>query len=381
MNAMDILTPASSALGIVGGVHSLLNGQQMSRDNAYYQYKMQLGLMDKQQQYASANAAVDYQRQRALLRDTASLQKTGRQLSGLSTAGDFNGSASVSPISAPSAPSAPSIADPNQTMLSGISAAQGAVKDLISNRYANAQAENLELDNEIKRNSLPELTEGSKGRGKSDWAAGQKATAFLPSDVKTAKANAIVADNEAWKSENEAAYASANAFANAQTAYNNMLSAKQAFELAKQQYKKGDLEYQLAQELYDYQVQEAQQTVKNLRKQGDAIDASAAASRAAADDSRSHVSVNRAQASSIAEDTKSKRLANQFSRDSYSARLQAIKLQSLPKDLYTKIQLWRSNGTFEKLDGLQQLGYGIYEALHEIGVKPKDIASILKVLK
>lgn len=381
MNATDILNSASSALGLVGGLHSLLNGQQMSRSNAYYQYKMQLGLMDKQQQYASANAALDYIRQRALLRDSASLQKAGRQLSGLSTAGDFNGSASVSPISPPSVPSAPSIADPNQTMLSGISAAQGAVRDLISNQYAKAQAENLELDNEIKRNSLPELTQGSKGRGKSDWAAGQKATASLPYDVNTAKANSIKADNEAWQSENDAAYSSANAYANAQTAYNNMLSAKQAFELAKQQFKKGDLEYQLAQELYDYQVDQAKQTVVNLRKQGAAIDASAAASRAAAEDSRSHVNVNRASASNIAEDTKSKRLANQFTRDSYSYRLQAIKLQSLPKDLYTKIQLWRSNGTFEKLDGLQQLGYGLYEALYEVGLQPKDIANIIKLLK
>jgi hypothetical protein len=382
MGALDVLNGISSGVGIAGGLTSLIFGQSQARKQARYQQKMQLQLMDKQQQYAKENAATDYARQRALITDNASLEKRGKQLAGLSTAGDFgNGSASVSPISAPSAPSAPTIADPNQTLLNGLSMAQNSVKDLISNRYANAQADSLELDNEIKRKSLPELTLGSKGRGKSDWAQGQRATGTLPYDIKTAKANAIQSDNAAWQSENDAAYSSANAFANAQTAYNNMLSAKQAFELAKQQFRKGDLEYQLAQDLYDYQVDQAKQTVVNLRKQGVAIDASADASRAAAADSRSHVNVNRASASNIAEDTKSKRLANQFTRDSYSDRLQAIKLQSLPKDLYTKIQLWRSNGTFEKLDGLQQLGYGLYEALHEIGVKPKDIANIIKLLK
>lgn len=325
MGAMDILNPISTGVGIVGGLSSLIFGQSQARKQARYQQRMQLQLMEKQQQYAKENAATDYARQRALITDNASLEKSGRQLAGLSTAGDFGkGSASVSPISAPSAPSAPNLPDPNQTLLNGLQMAQGSLKDLISNRYANAQAESLELDNEIKRKSLPELTAGSKGRGRSDWAAGQKATGTLQSDIKTAKATAISADNAAWASENEAAYASANAFANAQTAYNNMLSAKQAFELAKQQYKKGDLEYQLAQELYQYQVQEAQQTVANLRKTGRKID----------------VETNNAvkQGQVIDEQIFGQRLNNKYLRKTMASRIKSVDLDNLNKKLEAKLK-------------------------------------------
>ena len=325
MGAMDILNPISAGVGIVGGLSSLVFGQSQARKQARYQQRMQLQLMEKQQQYAKENAATDYARQRALITDNATLEKRGKQLAGLSTAGDFgNGSASVSPISAPSAPSAPNLPDPNQTLLNGIQMVQGSLKDLIANRYATAQAESLELDNEIKRNSLPELTAGSKGRGKSDWAAGQKATGTLQSDIKTAKANAISADNAAWVSENDAAYASANAFANAQTAYNNMLSAKQAFELAKQQYKKGDLEYQLAQDLYQYQVQEAQQTVANLRKTGRKID----------------VETNNAvkQGQFIDEQIFGKRLENKYLRKTMASRIRSVNLDNLNKKLDAKLK-------------------------------------------
>lgn len=325
MGAHDILNGISSGVGIAGGLTSLIFGQSQARKQARYQQKLQLQLMDKQQQYAKENAATDYSRQRALITDNASLEKRGKQFAGLSTAGDFgNGSASVSPISAPSAPSAPTIADPNQTLLNGLSMAQNSVKDLISNRYANAQADSLELDNEIKRKSLPELTLGSKGRGKSDWAQGQRATGTLPSDIKTAKASALSADNAAWISENDAAYSSANAFANAQTAYNNMLSAKQAFELAKQQYKKGDLEYQLAQDLYQYQVDEAKQTVLNLRKTGRKID----------------VETNNAvkQGKYIDEQVFGQRLNNDYLRKTMSKRIKSLDLDNLNKRLDAKLK-------------------------------------------
>lgn len=42
--------------------------------------------------------------------------------------------------------------------------------------------------------------------------------------------------------------------------------------------------------------------------------------------------------------------------------------------------MWRRNGTFEKLDGLQQAGYGIYEALHDSGIKSQDALQLLKYL-
>ena len=271
---------ASSAVGAVGGVASLLFGGSQQRKQARYQMRLQQQLNQQQQQYARENAATAYQRQRDLTRDTALLQKTGQQQAGLSTAGDFGGSAaSVSPIAPPSAGSAPSLPDPNASMLAGIQAIQASANSLVQNRTAQAQAEGLELQNDIMRQSLPQKVAGAQGEGMSKYAAGKKATATLPTDIQQSKDTAKLTNNELWKSDNDAAFASANAFNNANTLLAQSLQAHELYEKAKQDKSMSAEQLQLFKDTYDFAVQSARQNVINLKKQGALFDAQAFASR------------------------------------------------------------------------------------------------------
>lgn len=271
---------ASSAVGAVGGVASLLFGGSQQRKQARYQMRLQQQLNAQQQQYARENAATAYQRQRDLSRDTALLQKTGQQQAGLSTAGDFGGSAaSVSPIAPPSAGSAPSLPDPNASMLAGIQAIQASANSLVQNRTAQAQAEGLELQNDIMRKSLPQKVAGAQGEGMTKYAEGKKATATLPTDVQQAKDEAKIKNNDLWKSENDAAFASSNAFNNASTLLAQSLQAHELYEKAKQDKSMSSEQLQLFKDTYDFAVQSARQNVINLKKQGALFDAQAFASR------------------------------------------------------------------------------------------------------
>lgn len=274
---------ASSAVGAVGGVASLIFGGSQQRKQARYQMLLQQQLNEQQQRFAREDAATTYQRQRDLTKDTAFLQKVGQQQAGLSTAGDFGSSAaSVSPIAPPSAGSAPSLPDPNASMLAGIQAIQASANSLVQNRTAQAQAEGLELQNDIMRQSLPQKVAGAQGEGMTKYAEGKKATATLPTAVQQAKDEAKIKNNELWKSENDAAFASANAFNNANTLLAQSLQAHELYEKAKQDKSMSAEQLQLFKDTYDFAVQSARQNVINLRKQGEAIDASAAASRASA---------------------------------------------------------------------------------------------------
>lgn len=274
---------ASSAVGALGGVASLIFGGSQQRKQARYQMRLQQQLNQQQQQYARENASTAYQRQRDLTRDTALLQKTGQQQAGLSTAGDFGGSAaSVSPIAPPSAGSAPSLPDPNASMLAGIQAIQASANSLVQNRTALAQAEGLELQNDIMRKSLPQKVAGAQGEGMTKYAEGKKATATLPTDVQQRKDEAQITNNNLWKSENDAAYASSNALSTSNTLLAQSLQAHELYEKAKSDKTMSAKQLKLFEDTYNFSVQAAEQNVINLRKQGAAIDASAEASRASA---------------------------------------------------------------------------------------------------
>ena len=279
---------ASNAVGAIGGAASLLFGGSMQRKQAKYQAELQMKLNEQQQQFARENALTAYNRQRALTKDTALLQKVGQQQAGLSTAGDFGSSAaSVSPIAPPSAGSAPSLPDPNASMLAGIQAIQASANSLVQNRAAQAQAEGQELQNDIMRQSLPQKVAGAQGEGMSKYAEGKKATATLPTDIQQSKDNAKLTNNELWKSENDAAFASANAFYNANTLLAQSLQAHELYETAKNDKTMSAKQLKLFEDTYNFSVQAAEQNVINLRKQGAAIDASAESSRASAAASRS----------------------------------------------------------------------------------------------
>lgn len=320
MGFLDVMNNIGAATSAASGVGSLLFGQRMSRANARYQMKLQKDLMATQQGYAVQNAATDYARQRELMQDTSLLTKLGRQKAGLSTAGDYNNvSASAPQISAPSAPSAPSLTDPNQLLLSGAKQIQDSVTSLTQQRAAAAQAEGLEMQNDITRKALNEKVLGAKGEGLKANAEGKKAVATLPSDVQKAKDDAQITNNNLWKSENEAAYASANAMSSANALLAQSLTAHEMYEKAKADKSMSKEQLQLFKDTYDFSVQAAQQNVANLRKQGAAIDAAADASRASAAASRSQSDVLETQA--------------EYNRRTMNYRVERARLDNIPKDI------------------------------------------------
>lgn len=277
---MSFWNDLSSGVGALGGVASLAFGPALQEQQAKRQLDMQMKLNAQQQMYARENALTAYNRQRDLTRDTSVLQKIGRQRAGLSTAGDFGGSAaSVSPIAPPSSGSAPSLPDPNASLLAGIQAIQASANSLVQNRAAQAQAEGQELQNDIMRQSLPQKVAGAQGEGMSKYAEGKKATATLPSDIQQSKDTAKLTNNELWKSENDAAFASANAFNNANTLLAQSLQAHELYEKAKADQSMSAEQLQLFKDTYDFAVQSARQNVINLKKQGALFDAQAFASR------------------------------------------------------------------------------------------------------
>lgn len=320
MGFLDVMNNIGAATSAASGVGSLLFGQRMSRSNARYQMKLQKELLATQQGYAVQNAATDYARQRELMQDTSLLTKLGRQNAGLSTSGDYNNvSASAPQITAPSVPGAPSIADPNQTLLLGAKQIQDTVTSLTQQRAAAAQAEGLEMQNDITRKALNEKVLGAKGEALKANAEGKKAVATLPSDVQQAKDNAKLTNNELWKSENEAAYASANAMSSANALLAQSLAAHEMYEKAKADKTMSNEQLQLFKDTYDFSVQAAQQNVVNLRKQGAAIDASADASRASAAASRSQSNVLETQA--------------EYNRRTMNYRVERARLDNIPKDI------------------------------------------------
>ena len=146
MGFLDVLSKAAPGInavtGIAGGVVSALTGTHKQRKMARYQQKLQMELNEQQQKFARENAQTDYERQRALVRDNASLERQGRMNAGLSLAGDFgNGSASAPTTASPTAGSAPSLPDPNQNLLAGISTVQSSINDLIQNNVSQSVKE------------------------------------------------------------------------------------------------------------------------------------------------------------------------------------------------------------------------------------------------
>lgn len=108
---------AITGLGAIGdGISSLFGGDTSStkqaKSLANQQFKMQQALNQQQNDFAKENALLDYQRQRELTRDNASLQQEGKIQAGLNPStgdGSTAAAASVNPVAAPSAGSAPTI--------------------------------------------------------------------------------------------------------------------------------------------------------------------------------------------------------------------------------------------------------------------------------
>lgn len=298
MGFLDSLTKGANTVsavsGAVGGVSSLLFGQSQQRKAARYQQKLQMELNAQQQQYARENAQTDYERQRALVRDNASLEKQGRQSAGLSTAGDFgSGSASVSPIAAPSAGSAPTMPDPNASMLAGVQTIQASANNLVNASAINA-------DNRLK-NSQSELNETD---------AITRAVKNI-SEIRAMRAKARSDEERAKYQMMENAVMEKFGMSNAQ--YENEYKASQALISASDaairkdwneaQYKEkiASIEYILENTKVAKQTRKnLEQTLKNLRAEYNEILSRTDLNHASAEDTRAHADVNRETAKQIA---------------------------------------------------------------------------------
>lgn len=108
---------AITGLGsITDGISSMFGGDTSSTTQAkklaQQQFQMQQALNQQQNDFAKENALLDYQRQRELTRDNASLQQEGKIQAGINPStgdGSTAAAASVNPVAAPSAGSAPTI--------------------------------------------------------------------------------------------------------------------------------------------------------------------------------------------------------------------------------------------------------------------------------
>lgn len=108
---------AVTGLGAISdGIASMFGADTSSTKQAKklakQQFEMQQALNQQQNNFAKQNALLDYQRQRELTRDNASLQQQGKLQAGINPAlgdGTTPASASVNPVAAPSAGSAPTI--------------------------------------------------------------------------------------------------------------------------------------------------------------------------------------------------------------------------------------------------------------------------------
>lgn len=108
---------AITGLGAIGdGISSMFGGDTSSttqaKNLAKQQFQMQQALNQQQNDFAKENALLDYQRQRELTRDNASLQQEGKIQAGINPStgdGSTAAAASVNPVAAPSAGSAPTI--------------------------------------------------------------------------------------------------------------------------------------------------------------------------------------------------------------------------------------------------------------------------------
>lgn len=321
---------ASSAVGALGGVSSLLFGASQQRKAARYQQKLQMELNEQQQRFARANALADYQRQRELTHDTALLEKQGRQAAGLSTAGDFgSGPATVNSTASPSAGSAPSLPDPNTSILAGISQLQSSANSFVQNRAAMANAEAQELQNDITKHALAEKIIGAKGDGLKAGLEAKKAGTLFSSEIQKGKDEASITANELWKSNNDAAYASVNAFNNASTMLSQMLQAKVLLDKAKLDKSLSAGELQLFEDTYKYSVESAKQNVVNLKKQGVVLDTQADANKASASASRANANLLNKKA--VAQDIENAVNGNPKVKEAARTRLLNIARESGPQ--------------------------------------------------
>lgn len=368
----NIAGAASNISGIVGmakGVSGLFGNSDQRR-----QIKQQKELMQYQNDLNALNSARDYQRQRDMTVDQYLLAKQGMRKAGINTAfadGSSAGAASVGSTSATTTPSAlPTDSQVDSQYLGMINTSVDQIANLSLQRsqqnLINEQAENMRQRNltQLQRDIVSLSKERAECKGQTQRNYYDK----LLGDAES-RYYQMNAANKAWILDDDATMKHLQS-----DLYGHMQNAE--LENLRQDYLNKLDQHDLNQQeksLYEYKV-------KFIESQIEANKANAA-------DSRSHVGVNLSTRKSLdattentKEDTKLKAQQHDFNDDSYSYRLNALKKSSVPDNMWQKIQMYRADGTFEKLDGFYQAGYSLYEALIASGVKPSDAVALAKLL-
>ena len=171
-NAADVGKSISSIISPVSGITSAIKGigslfgigggksdEELMREQAKLQYEYQTKLNEQQQEFARENAATEYERAREMTSDKYLLDKQGRRAAGMSVAmgeGTSVAGESAPNIASPYAGSAglaaPNIATDRQyKQMESLN----AVSQLLSNNaIAVEQKKSLELDNQLKLQTL-----------------------------------------------------------------------------------------------------------------------------------------------------------------------------------------------------------------------------------
>lgn len=154
LGGLGAIGSAISGIGAVkDGFTSLFGGDtsatKQAKSLANQQFQMQMALNQQQNEFAKQNALLDYQRQRQLTRDNATLQQEGKIEAGINPAMGDNttaSAASVNPTAAPSAGSAPTV----------------DVASLTNASTQRAQMFNALLSNSVEMERVKEDTRGKR---------------------------------------------------------------------------------------------------------------------------------------------------------------------------------------------------------------------------
>lgn len=257
----SLISPVGGIVSAVKGIGSLLglggkSDEELMREQAELQYKYQTKLNEQQQEYARENAETEYSRQRELTADQFTLEKQGKRAAGMSTVmgdGSHLGAASVPSIATPNAGSA-GMADPNifaDRQYKEMQNAVGLASVLSTMQKNNAEVEGIELDNNLKRESL--ASQLSILRSKASSAASRASI-----DKIQARIDSLYADSNAHydniMKEVAASFAKDKATADLQQTL-------QTIENLKMQYKKGSQEYKNLVTAGDYAAEQLRQLV------------------------------------------------------------------------------------------------------------------------
>lgn len=378
---MGILSQAAGALGkqfsgnplgtITSGVEAL-NGvaSLFSKNNAIEkQYKYQKALAEQQQQYARENSFTAYNRQRELTVDQYALNKEGMRAAGMNTAQGDNTRPAVASVDPIAPPGTGSVGLPQSDAQVAAMRQQSldSVSRLLSDNASRSAAYEKDIA-EAEGTRIDNITRMSR-----NIAQLRKDMASARNDEEKAIAQKALND-----------------------AYNQYLDyqAQSDFLLKRNQVTRDNLDTSMYKDMKETELNErkaslqqilentklTKQQRKNLKRQLGLIDAQI-------QDVKSHVGVNKSTEFKNYSDaglsdakTEGQNIENKIQGASYSSRITKIAKDALPSGLYEKIQLMRKDGTFEKLDGLQQLGYGIYESLTQIGLTPEAIAKIIAAM-